>query len=231
MSDFYSKISAPMMTPKEEIDLIRLYQLDGNRRAIDRIIRSYMRMIIGMSKKYRHREVDGDDLIQAGCMGLIDATARFDLSRGLRLNTYARHYIKLYMIRHTQLSISAVRRPAQRGKFEYPAADKSLQTPVSDDSDDDLQDLLVCERKNPEEALASRQSSALITEVISTAIDSAHPRVAQIICDRHLGDQKRTLEEVGNDLGVSRERIRQIEKVWIDRMRKSISRKVLEVFE
>lgn len=89
--------------------------------------------------------------------------------------------------------------------------DQSLNAPVAADSEDDWQDFLVDERPNPEEIVIGMKDGAARSQWLNTALSELSPREQVIIRERKLRDETVTLEDLGKELGVSKERVRQLE--------------------
>ncbi|KAF0115334.1 MAG: RNA polymerase sigma-32 factor [Rhodospirillaceae bacterium] len=89
--------------------------------------------------------------------------------------------------------------------------DASLNAPVAEGSMVERQDLLADDAVDPETGLAEREEELLRRRLLQRALDRLSPRERQIITARQLADVPQTLEELGRQYGVSRERVRQIE--------------------
>lgn len=89
--------------------------------------------------------------------------------------------------------------------------DQSLNAPVAADSEDDWQDFLVDERPNPEEIVIGMKDGAARSQWLNSALGALSPREQVIIRERKLRDETVTLEDLGKELGVSKERVRQLE--------------------
>ncbi len=91
------------------------------------------------------------------------------------------------------------------------ARDSSLNAPAREDGQIELQDRLADERVDPETAVGAAEELRVHHDLLRGAIAVLGERERQILTDRRLSDPPKTLEELGQIYGVSRERIRQIE--------------------
>jgi RNA polymerase sigma-B factor len=73
----------------DEDDLMRRYHLEGNLEARRMVIERTMPLVRTLARRYVNRGESLDDLVQVGCVGLIKAVDRFDVSRELRFSTFA----------------------------------------------------------------------------------------------------------------------------------------------
>ena len=90
--------------------------------------------------------------------------------------------------------------------------DKSLNVAASNDSDDEKIDFLIDKRQNIESSLALKEEYSLRKKILADSLKKLSEREQYIIKVRMLTDKPETLENIGVKLGVSRERVRQIEK-------------------
>lgn len=100
--------------------------------------------------------------------------------------------------------------------------DTSLNHLTAPDCETERQDLLADDRPNQETELAENQERLIRTAFLKRAMSELTPRERRIIEERRLTDEPRTLEEIGQDLGVSRERIRQIENRAFAKLQRAI---------
>ncbi|NQT23209.1 MAG: sigma-70 family RNA polymerase sigma factor [Candidatus Omnitrophica bacterium] len=88
----------PLLTHKEEIDLAnRIKKKD--KRARQKMIKSNLRLVINIAKKYSYLGVPMLDLIEEGNLGLMKAVEKFNPNKGYRFSTYAAWWIKQYITR------------------------------------------------------------------------------------------------------------------------------------
>lgn len=103
------------------------------------------------------------------------------------------------------------------------APDASLNTPLSEDSTLERQDLLVDEAPNQETVYGDQEDAALRHRLLDQAMETLSPRERQIIKARQLATSPVTLDDLGRDLGVSRERVRQIEAAAMTKLKTAVT--------
>jgi RNA polymerase sigma-32 factor len=106
------------------------------------------------------------------------------------------------------------------------AHDQSLNAPLTETSDDDWQDFLPDQRPNPEVVAIGMRDGETRSRWLAEALGELSPREQTIIRQRRLTDEGATLEQLGRKLGVSKERVRQLESRALNKLRDSISRHV-----
>ncbi|MBY0511418.1 MAG: RNA polymerase sigma factor RpoH [Rhodospirillaceae bacterium] len=101
-------------------------------------------------------------------------------------------------------------------------SDASLNQMVAEDGDVERQDLLVDDKPSQETVLMDKQERVLGTSLLRHAMTTLTERERRIIQERRLVDNPRTLEEIGAEYGISRERVRQIENRAFAKLQKSV---------
>src|SRR3954465_5112870 len=84
----------PLLTQEEETAFARRLQQHGDLEAAGRLVVSHLRLVVSISRKYLGYGLPHGDLIQEGNVGLMKAVKRFDPDQGVRLVSYAMHWIK-----------------------------------------------------------------------------------------------------------------------------------------
>ena len=102
-------------------------------------------------------------------------------------------------------------------------SDQSLNAVAFDESGVELQDLLADERPNPEVILSGSADAKVRADIIARAMAELSPREYTIIKRRRLSDEKVTLESLGQEFGVSKERVRQLEARALGSIKDAIS--------
>jgi RNA polymerase sigma-32 factor len=90
--------AAPQLTKAEELALAERYLRHGDERARRRVLDANLRHVVALALRYRKLGVAVSDLVAQGSLGLMQALDRFDPGRGLRLSTYANHWIRAEML-------------------------------------------------------------------------------------------------------------------------------------
>ena len=110
----------PMLTPELELELGRRLQKDGDLDAARQLIMSHLRLVVSIARQYLGYGLPHADLIQEGNIGLMKAVKRFDPERGVRLVSFAVHWIKAeiheFVIRNWRL-VKIATTKAQRKLF------------------------------------------------------------------------------------------------------------------
>jgi RNA polymerase sigma-32 factor len=100
--------------------------------------------------------------------------------------------------------------------------DSSLNAVIGDEGEDSWQDLLADTRPTPEEAVGDAHDEDLRRGWLFSALGRLPQREQRIIQARQLEEEAKTLEELGRELGVSKERVRQLEQRALSRLRKEV---------
>ncbi|HEV2547294.1 MAG TPA: RNA polymerase factor sigma-32 [Stellaceae bacterium] len=119
-----------------------------------------------------------------------------------------------------KVDTAAVRQMDQR----LSAGDQSLNAPIGE-GDDDWQDFLADARPTPEEAVIGRHDGLTRARWLGEAMAELTPRERRIITERRLIEGGVTLEDLGRALGVSKERVRQLEQRALTKLRQSLVRR------
>jgi RNA polymerase sigma-32 factor len=110
----------PMLTQQEETDLARRLKDHGDVEAAGRLVLSHLRLVVSISRQYLGYGLPHGDLIQEGNVGLMKAVKRFDPDQGVRLVSYAMHWIKAeiheYILRNWRM-VKVATTKAQRKLF------------------------------------------------------------------------------------------------------------------
>jgi RNA polymerase sigma-32 factor len=102
--------------------------------------------------------------------------------------------------------------------------DHSLNATIGEDGEDDWQSMLADERPNPEEIVLGMKDAQTRSAWLKQALSQLSEREQTIIRERHLSYEAVTLEELGKELGVSKERVRQLEQRAMSKLKSTMKK-------
>jgi RNA polymerase primary sigma factor len=217
----YDSLSAYMRIAQKHPPLTREeeYALANRSRAGDRegsrlLVNHNVAFVLSMCRRYAGKGCRLDDLVQEGMIGLLKAVQHFDPAKGNRFSTYASWWIRAYVqkyLRDMRATVKPVITQPGDARFALPR-DYSLDAPIGDDDDTTHLDRLEDARPGPEDAYMRSEYSEQVQEALQRVKKRIGGLGWDIVEQRLEEDQPRTLEEIGKDWGLSRERVRQVEK-------------------
>lgn len=164
-----------------------------------------------------------DDLIQAGALGLMRALQLFNPERGCAFSTYAGLWIKQAIGRELQKHDRCVRLPVHVLAKRFAAGElrreraRSFDAPLApSEGNESLHDILPSENTDPIARLDAESESAELAEAMARLTERE-----RFVLRRRFWSEM-TLEQIGAELGVTRERIRQIEARALEKLKKRL---------
>ena len=221
----------PPLDAEREAELARALRDEGRLDAAQQLVLANLRHVVHIARGYLGYGLPFADLIQEGNIGLMKAVKRFDPDVGVRLISFAVHWIKAeiheYILRNWRIVKVATTKAQRKLFFNLRKSKKQLGWMNQEAVENLARDLKV----KPEEVLEmeSRLYGADVSfaaspgEEDSSALEHLDERSRDIIASRWLHDGERTgLKELAEKYGVSAERIRQIEVAAMKKLRKAI---------
>lgn len=199
--------SRPQLTREQEYALARRAR-KGDERARETLAVSNLAFVVSVAKKFAHRGARLDDLVQEGNVGLMKAIEHFDPKKNVRFATYAVWWIRAYITRYLKDNRSQVRGgESERGSM----VDFSLDVTIDEDGETTFLERLEEPSAGPQDSFIGKEQD----EEVQAALAKVKKRIGDlgwdIVQERLTQDKPRTLEELGQRWGVSRERVRQVE--------------------
>lgn len=194
---FYSIKDTKPLKRKEERKLLLDYRLNGNIKSRDRLITSNLKYACTLANAYRNKGVDFSELISEANDGLIEAIEKYDLSQDVKLITYARWWI-------TQRIRACLAR-------EYNEQCDDLPTDREKQCEDD-EEVIVNQDFNKlfvdEDIYDKKNDKKLYLNKLLTALTEREKTI--ISCYYGLYGKMENLESIGDNYGITKERVRQI---------------------
>ncbi|MCO5097601.1 MAG: RNA polymerase sigma factor RpoH [Rhodocyclaceae bacterium] len=127
----------PLLTEAEEIGLARKFRQDGDIEAARGLVLSHLRLVVSVARGYLGYGLPHADLIQEGNVGLMKAVKRYDPERGVRLVSFAIHWIKAeiheYILRNWRLVKIATTKAQRKLFFNLRSLKQGLNTMSGDE--------------------------------------------------------------------------------------------------
>ncbi len=257
----------PLITRREEVELAIKIK-DGCRASLDKLVRSNLRFVVSVAKKYQNQGVSLADLINEGNLGLIRAAHKFDETRGIKFISYAVWWIRQAILQALAEQSRIVRVPLNRAGTLHrigrrssallqelgrePTVEEiaegmdisreevaktmsisqnhlSLDAPLTPGEDNKLLDYLPDQQNpGPDEQAFERALSESIEEML-TDLKEREARILRLYFGLE-NKEPMTLEQIGQMMGITRERVRQIKEKALARLRHAKRARALSSF-
>ncbi|MBK7492122.1 MAG: RNA polymerase sigma factor RpoH [Nitrosomonas sp.] len=256
--------SFPILSQEEETSLARRLWNQGDLEAAQQLILSHLRFVVAIARGYKGYGLPQADLIQEGNIGLMKAVKRFDPERGVRLVSFAVHWIKAeiheFIMRNWRLVKIATTKQQRKLFFNLRSMKQGLDTmnpqevdamatqlgvkseevvemekrfngsdislePISDEEDDAFSPIsYLTNGEEPSQILENEQITHLREKGLQQSLACLDDRSRHIIEARWLREKDTaTLHDLAAELGVSAERVRQIETKALQKMRGALA--------
>jgi len=263
LNGYFSRIAnIELLSVDEEQTLARKLRQDEDLDAARRLVMSQLRFVVHIARSYKGYGLPMADLVQEGNIGLMKAVKRFDPDVGVRLISFAVHWIRAeiheYVIRNWRIVKVATTKAQRKLFFKLRSEKKALNWFNQEEVDRVAEDLgvdakVVVEMESrmhghdsafdapvgaSEDRISLSPSDVLFHETddpsnvveradgyeksmqgLAAGIETLDDRSRTILERRWLSDEKSTLHELAGEYGVSAERIRQIEKAAMKKLK------------
>jgi RNA polymerase sigma-32 factor len=251
----------PFLTQEQEQNYARRLRDTGDLEAARQLVLSHLRVVVALSRGYLGYGLPQADLIQEGNIGLMKAVKRFDPERGVRLVSFAVHWIRAemheYILRNWRIVKVATTKAQRKLFFNLRSLKRSFNSlgtdeakaiaqqlgvkpeevsememrlsgqdvalePAGDDDEDAFGPItyLPAENAEPSRLLEHEETARLRSRGLEKALQSLDPRSRRIVEARWLAESDAaTLHDLAGELGVSAERVRQIEAKALAKMK------------
>lgn len=261
----HSVNSLPLLTAEQEHELADRLYYEQDLDAARQLVLAHLRFVIHIARSYAGYGLPQADLIQEGNVGLMKAVKRFNPEVGVRLISFAVHWIKAeiheFILKNWRIVKIATTKAQRKLFFNLRSKKKRLNwlnneevanvaqelgvdakdiremesrltgadmafDPASDDEDDTAiyspAAYLEDNRYNPATQLEDADWSDSSTNNLYDALEMLDERSKDILQQRWLSDNKATLHDLAEKYNVSAERIRQLEKNAMDKLKRNM---------
>ena len=199
----------PLSSEAEKICLQKLKQGDDEARNI--LIERNLRLVAHVAKKYANTNVEQDDLISIGTIGLIKGVNSFDIDKGSRLSTYVSRCIDNEILMHLRATKKL-------------GAEVALNEPIGKDKDDNvvtLEEVLEADIRGVEEVIDLKMKVKKLYEKIKTVLKEREKMIIELRFGLN-GAKPKTQNEIAQMIGISRSYVSRIETKAISKLSKEI---------
>lgn len=214
--------SSDVLSNEEAVLLHNLFK-SGHEGAREQLVRSNMRLVLKISNDYRNYGMDFEDIVSNGVLGLLKAIEVFDATKGdfspcvsAYINKYIRMGFDQFHAIHTKRYDRMTREERSSCIVE------SLNEKVGD-GDTEFADSLASDEVSPSEAVEKASSIKAMHDAIDNALDSREKFVVRARYGLD-GNGVLTLREIAEKLGMTHERVRQIEVSALTKLRERLER-------
>lgn len=201
------------LDPEEEKTLVTKY-IAGDSNARTKLIEHNLRLVVYIAKKFENTNVDIEDLISVGTIGLIKAVNSFDDSKQIKLATYASRCIENEILMHLR-------------KVVKTRNELSLDEPLNVDGEGNV--LLLSDVLGTESDVIYKDlENDVEKDILIASFNKLPPRERQIVKMRFgiLGAEQKTQKEIADMFGISQSYISRLEKKVINKLKKEMSKMV-----
>lgn len=216
LNKYLDEIGREQLLSAEEEARLSARILKGDERALNKLIEANLRFVIVIARQYQSKGLSMEDLVSEGNIGLMKAAAKYDATRGLRFVNYAVVFIR------RQIEKALDKESAeQRVESMRDGQTRSVDAPLGSKANVSLLSVLV----NADSPMADqRVYDANLAEAIEQALTELNERERAVINAYFgIGEERMTMAEIGEQMGLKRERVRQIRDRATRRMRKIIA--------
>ena len=254
---------SPLLTAEQERELCHKIIRDNCPEARDRMIRSNLRLVVSLAKRYANRGLHLTDLIEEGNVGLMRAVEAFDPDQGARFSTYGSWWINQAIKRALINAVQPVHIPAYMvdlivrwkraaKQFEEEHGRSPSLQEMADDLDLPLKKIRIIRKavrafqRPPQRDSANSEYGVSLAEILEDAktrqpdedvfarddlqtirrlLEAIDERESTILRLRYGldGNEPMTLKEIGKQVGLTRERVRQIENEALGKLNERLS--------
>ena len=222
LNKYLDEINRESLLSEDEERELSARVLRGDSRALNRLVEANLRFVVSIARQYQGKGLSMEDLVSEGNIGLMKAASRYDATRGLRFVNYAVVHIRRQIEKALKAESSELR-VESRANGET----RSVDAPLGAKSNMSLLSVLADSNAPMADA---RVYSLAVERAVERALTSLNDRESQVVNAYFgIGQDSLTMAEIAHDMGMKRERVRQIRDRALRRMKKAYRHTLAEL--
>ena len=236
--NYREALRSPLLDERTEREAIRDWQSKGDREALERLVRAHARQVYSQARRWTSNPVELEDLVAEGMIGLMRAADQFDLSQNVRFSTYAHWWVLTSVSTAIARIRSLVDMPARTyldarmGRLTGADREFALQAmrgyvnidAMATDHETSRAQELRSPDLTPEEQFEADSAELLLRETMARALQDLGDPDREVLQRRKLATTPEAVEDIASALGISRDRVRMIERRAMTRLKLSLQR-------
>ncbi|MET3521859.1 sigma-70 family RNA polymerase sigma factor [Mesorhizobium abyssinicae] len=208
-----------LLSSEEELSLFHRWRDGGDDGALHTLVLAHEPLVASIVGGLRRNGAPVEDAKQEARCGLLEAARHFDPKKGFRFGTYARWWVLSAVSAYAAANRDVLSsRRTKRIQKVLPLNIVSLDAPITPDRIS-LAELIPSDEAPPDLIVEESIDGERTERSLADALNALDPRERQIVRRRHLSEEPDTLLTLAKDMQITAERVRQIEKAALARLR------------
>ena len=222
LNRYLDEIGREQLLSEEEERSLSARIKQGDDRALNKLIEANLRFVVAIARQYQGRGLTMDDLVSEGNIGLMKAAAKFDGERGLRFVNYAVVFIRQQI--EKALKAESAEQRVESGKD---GQTRSVDAPLGTKANVSLLSVLVDANSPLADDRAYNANVEAAVDYALRVLDERESRVLNAYFG--IGQDNLTMAEIAMDMGLKRERVRQVRDRAVRRLKKAFKHRLSEL--